>query len=427
MTDIASIVFPYFVEEDTELPSFPARIFHDALLKWLSCDYPDLVKRLYDANYNRPYTISDLNGYFKRAGKRIYIRKGELVWYRLTSMESNFIACVLESAARQKTGPKLDDIHLAPRALITNEEEHPWARLSSFKYILEHIIEKSKQHPLSYSVTLSFVTPTCFIENKQALPLPIPRYVFGFLVNKWQLFSPVPLPIEDVQHFVESIHLVDQVIESVVVDLKKYRRTGFFGQACFGIHPALPQLYRQALHLLSEFAFFSGTGSHTTMGMGQVRPLHVDAIEYHSCFISYSSKDEEFAKKLYIDLRNNGVKCWFAPEDMKIGDKIRLTIDRAIPTYDKLLIILSENSINSDWVEHEVEVALQKEIEQKRVVLFPIRLDDAVIESTLGWTGKIRRERNIGDFKEWKNHDSYIKVFKRLLKDLKADEREYKV
>lgn len=53
-------------------------------------------------------------------------------------------------------------------------------------------------------------------------------------------------------------------------------------------------------------------------------------IQYNSCFISYSSSDEQFAQKLYNDLQNNGIRCWFAPKDMKTGDKIRITIDRAI-------------------------------------------------------------------------------------------------
>ncbi len=54
------------------------------------------------------------------------------------------------------------------------------------------------------------------------------------------------------------------------------------------------------------------------------------AIKYNSCFISHSSKDASFARKLYDDLQNNGVRCWFAPEDIKIGNKVRRTIDESI-------------------------------------------------------------------------------------------------
>jgi hypothetical protein len=65
-----------------------------------------------------------------------------------------------------------------------------------------------------------------------------------------------------------------------------------------------------------------------------------EPVKFYSCFISYSSKDEEFAKRLHADLQNSGVRCWFAPEDMKIGDKIRPVIDESIRVYDKLLLIL---------------------------------------------------------------------------------------
>ena len=51
--------------------------------------------------------------------------------------------------------------------------------------------------------------------------------------------------------------------------------------------------------------------------------------------------------------------CWLDQENLKIGDKFREKIDEAIRIYDKLLIILSENSIGSDWVEDEVEAAFE--------------------------------------------------------------------
>jgi uncharacterized protein YjbI with pentapeptide repeats len=149
--------------------------------------------------------------------------------------------------------------------------------------------------------------------------------------------------------------------------------------------------------------------------------LHNNAIEFYSCFISYSSKDQDFADRIYVDLQNKGVRCWFAPEDLKIGDKIRDRIDESIRLRDKLLLILTEHSIASEWVEHEVESALEEERHKGRTILFPIRLDDAVMESSKAWAALIRRTRHIGDFTEWKDSDSYSKAFERLLRDLKAE------
>lgn len=144
-------------------------------------------------------------------------------------------------------------------------------------------------------------------------------------------------------------------------------------------------------------------------------------IEYYRCFISYSSLDEIFTRRLYADLQSNGVRCWYAPEDLKIGDKIRTRIDESIRLYDKLLLVLSEHSVASQWVEHEVETALGKEMEGKPNVLFPIRLDEAVMQSRTGWASHIRLTRHIGDFINWKDHDEYKKAFDRLLRDLKAE------
>jgi hypothetical protein len=143
-------------------------------------------------------------------------------------------------------------------------------------------------------------------------------------------------------------------------------------------------------------------------------------IEFYSCFISYSSKDQEFAERLHGDLREKNVRCWFAPEDLKIGDRLRPSFDEAIRVHDKLMVLLSKNSVSSPWVEKEVETAFEKERREKRTVLFPIRLDDTVMETSEAWAADIRRTRHIGDFRDWKNHDSYKKAFERLLRDLKA-------
>lgn len=144
-------------------------------------------------------------------------------------------------------------------------------------------------------------------------------------------------------------------------------------------------------------------------------------IQFYSCFISYSSKDHPFAERLHADLQNKGVRCWFAPEDLKIGDRFRDRIDESIRLHDKLLIVLSENSVASPWVSDEVESAIEREHREGRTVLFPIKIDEAVTESDKAWAATIRRTRHIGDFKRWKEHDSYSKAFDRLLRDLKAE------
>jgi hypothetical protein len=144
-------------------------------------------------------------------------------------------------------------------------------------------------------------------------------------------------------------------------------------------------------------------------------------IQFHSCFISYSSKNNDFAERLYADLQAKGVRVWFAPHDLSIGARIRAAIDESIRVHDKLLLVLSETSVSSQWVEQEVETALARERESEgKPVLFPIRIDDSMMEIKSGWPALLKNTRNVGDFTKWKEHDSYAKAFERLLRDLKA-------
>jgi hypothetical protein len=111
------------------------------------------------------------------------------------------------------------------------------------------------------------------------------------------------------------------------------------------------------------------------------------------------------------------VRCWFAPHDLRIGDKILDGIDAAIRLREKVVLILSEHSIDSDWVEDEVTASFEEERQRGQVVLFPVRLDDAVMNTNEAWAAKLRA-RNIGDFRKWKDHDAYKQIFERAVRDL---------
>jgi len=146
------------------------------------------------------------------------------------------------------------------------------------------------------------------------------------------------------------------------------------------------------------------------------------AINFYSCFISYSSNDQEFAERLHANLQDKGVRCWFAPHDLEIGAKILDGLDEAIRMRDKVLLILSEGAIASDWVEDEVTRAFAEERRRNELMLLPVRLDDAVMDTNEPWAGKLRDNRNIGDFTNWKQHDAYKTTFDRVLRDLKTKE-----
>jgi uncharacterized protein YjbI with pentapeptide repeats len=153
-------------------------------------------------------------------------------------------------------------------------------------------------------------------------------------------------------------------------------------------------------------------------------------IQFYSCFISYSTKDEEFARRLHSRMVQEKLRVWYSPEDIKGGKKLHEQIDEAIRVYDKLLLVLSQASLSSEWVRTEIRKARKAEVKEGKRKLFPIRLMD--FDVIRDWEcfdadsgkdlGVEIREYFIPDFSNWKDHDTFEAGFAKLLRDLKAED-----
>ena len=154
------------------------------------------------------------------------------------------------------------------------------------------------------------------------------------------------------------------------------------------------------------------------------------ARRYFTCFVSYSHHDEEFVNYLSSCLDSAHILNWHFSEDMAGGKKVHEQIFSAIEYHDKVLIVLSEHSIQSEWVLSEIRAARKQEVREKRRKLFPIRLID--FEKLLNWqcfdsdTGKDLaievREYFIPDFTQWQEEAAFAASFQRLIRDLRTDE-----
>ncbi len=152
------------------------------------------------------------------------------------------------------------------------------------------------------------------------------------------------------------------------------------------------------------------------------RSLVGKPIEFYSCFISHSGKDKQFCERLYADLQANGVRVWYFPEDAKWGEPVWGEIDRRIKIYDKLVVVCSENSLQSGPVLREIERALRREDEEGKNILFPITIDNCLFEK---WEHPRKADvlaKVVGDFRGWdRSAEKYDAAFKKLLKALKPE------
>jgi hypothetical protein len=91
-----------------------------------------------------------------------------------------------------------------------------------------------------------------------------------------------------------------------------------------------------------------------------------------SIFLAHSSKDKRFARRLATALRERGFRVWIDEAELLVGDSLFEKIGGAITDMDFLGVILSPNAAESSWVQREVEIALQQEIQTQRTKVLPI-------------------------------------------------------
>lgn len=95
-----------------------------------------------------------------------------------------------------------------------------------------------------------------------------------------------------------------------------------------------------------------------------------------SIFLSHSHTDKDFVDRLAMDLRRTGYYVWTDDAEIKVGDSLIDKIREGIDKVDYFGVVISRNSINSHWVKKEVDIAMNQEIEGKRVKVIPMLLDN---------------------------------------------------
>jgi len=135
-----------------------------------------------------------------------------------------------------------------------------------------------------------------------------------------------------------------------------------------------------------------------------------ERIQERVAFISHSTRDKPFVRRLAADLVAHGIKVWLDEQRLLVGDSVPEKIAQGLAESDFFLIVVSANSVESEWVEKELSTALVHEIERRKVTVLPIRVDDAKIPNSI-------RDKLYADFR-----GSYEDGFRRLLDPIKAHE-----
>ncbi|MBE5852208.1 MAG: TIR domain-containing protein [Lachnospiraceae bacterium] len=89
-------------------------------------------------------------------------------------------------------------------------------------------------------------------------------------------------------------------------------------------------------------------------------------------FISHNYKDKPMARKIAKELDKYGIKVWIDESEIRLGDSLIEKIRDGLDHMDFLIALISENSVHSEWVKKELDIAMNKEIDGKKVIAIPI-------------------------------------------------------
>jgi len=127
-----------------------------------------------------------------------------------------------------------------------------------------------------------------------------------------------------------------------------------------------------------------------------------------SVFISYSHKDKSFVERLAADIRDAGHTVWIDETEIIVGDSLIEKILNGIDSVDFVAAIISLASLKSAWFKKELDLASNREIDEKRVVVLPILINDVELPRFL-------KGKHYADFRK---EDKYQKGLGELLERL---------
>lgn len=264
---IYSVLLNLEAERDAEIASNLGFHIYALFLGLIrSVDEP-LAEKLHSGDSLKPFTVSPLLGEFTHRNGGIIVRRDEQCQLRFTALEDEIFARLMENLVKFRAHVRLQKAHLRVTDAITSPQGSPWAGFASFEGLLE---QKKPDRKISFE----FASPTVFrSEGRRNIAFPSPELVFGSLLTKWNSFSEIKIDSNLLDSVKDDVLVSRYKLETRMLNYRKYQELGFIGTCDYEINGRVSADTLRQLNAVADFAFFSGVGAKTTMGMGQVRRI----------------------------------------------------------------------------------------------------------------------------------------------------------
>jgi TIR domain len=128
-------------------------------------------------------------------------------------------------------------------------------------------------------------------------------------------------------------------------------------------------------------------------------------------FLSHSSHDKPFVRQLHEALTLRGINTFFDERDIRVGDDIRLAIERGVADSTHLIYVISSHSVKSRWVQEELSIGTIKRIGQIDYKIFPALIEK--IDLPVGI-----QHIKYADFRNWELGEPFFSGLREVMTSL---------
>jgi CRISPR-associated endoribonuclease Cas6 len=270
MGDLLSVMLCLRPSHTDTVPAWLGRAAHAWFLDALRQIQPDLSAAVHDASGPKPFTVSSL--LTETRGDLLQLMPRRTYPLRLTTLHPDVTKLVMSALIPHwlETSVQLHSQHFRVEQVVVDPALDSRTGKTTYADLLAQPPQPGRM------IKLIFSSPTAFHKTGEInYPLPSPELVFGSLQDRWNRFSPVPLPADVKATALASLEIDTYTLRTRRISFERAGRgvfTGFVGEVTYRLTTG-DALLKQAVSALARYALYAGVGVRTTMGLGQARAM----------------------------------------------------------------------------------------------------------------------------------------------------------
>lgn len=267
-----SVIINLRVAENSILPTTHGHLLHAAFMDMLRLVNPEPTNDMHEANQRKPFTLSSLQDIGHGSQGKINLKTAQKCSFRATFLDSHLLQDFTRYFIQGHTTLRLGQTHFNITEIYTSANGHPQAQTTSTDTLWSQWALNSlgKDH---LQIPLNFASPTAFSfrgSGRNMYLLPDPALVFHALAGYWDDLANDSQQDAVQQFATENVVISHLAIKSVMLRFPNSPQIGFTGPVTFTILDETNQEMIRHLNRLADLAFYTGIGSKTPMGMGQL-------------------------------------------------------------------------------------------------------------------------------------------------------------